>query len=73
MGPLSDLIMTNQSNINVTSHNGASALRKNLRNKSSITITGDGPNESSHDINGGIPYYFENSKINEVMTNEELK
>jgi len=64
--------MTHQSNLNVASNNN-STQRKNLRNKSSITVTCEGPNESSHDVNGGVPYYYESSKIHEAMTNEELK
>ena len=50
-----------------------SALRKAKRNKSSITMgstidhPGNDAPESSHDVNGGIPYIFENHKINHAI------
>lgn len=82
-GPLSDLIMTQQSNLNVVNRHTGSALRKTKRNKSSITVNtqqnemppGEPPENSSsqyQDVNGGTPYLFENHKINQAIAQEEL-
>ena len=72
--------MTQQSNLNKINRNSGSALRKAKRNKSSITVEsqrdmpqGEGGESSHHDINGGIPYLFENHKINAAIAQEELK
>ena len=81
-GPLSDLIMTQQSNLNFPNRQSGSGLRlgKGRQKSSSITVNsnsqhGEPAESSSHnqEVNESIPYIFENQKINQAINQEELQ